>query len=287
MTPGQIILSVVSVVLVGVLYFFGPSQPAKKSNANEATANRDKAAAGADEHAQFDFAQYRTEAITSLPSAVQDSAKLMDEKIAAASGTDKIALLQQQKEFFVRKGIPLAAAASMLQAAETQNTVDSWTKAGHFYMAVSMGEEENELLAQYAVNEAAACYQKAADLKPEDLDLKINLAAAYMQGGGQVMQGVQILLGIIEKHPDHIPANLILGRYGIISGQYDKAVARLEKVVKLDPKNSEALFYLAEAYNALGRKDDAVKTFEQCKKLVGDPGFSAEIDQYIEKIKNS
>jgi tetratricopeptide (TPR) repeat protein len=286
MTPGQIILSVVSVALVGVLYFFGPSKPTQK-NAEQPTANRDKPAAAAEEHSHFDFIEYRIAAIASLPAAVQDSVKQNDAVIAAATDADKIALLQKQKEFFIKNGIPLVAAANMLQVAEIENTEDSWTKAGHIYMAVSMGEENDELLAQYAVNEAAACYQKASDLNPEDLDLKINLASAYMQGGEQVMQGVQLLLGIIEKHPDHIPANLILGRYGIISGQYDKAVVRLEKVVKLDPKNSEALFYLAEAYNALGRKDDAVKTFEQCKKLVNDPGFSAEIDQYIEKIKNS
>jgi tetratricopeptide (TPR) repeat protein len=286
MTPGQIILSVVSVALVAVLYFFGPSTAAKK-NTEQPTANRDKAPEQQEQSAQFDFAAYRSKFISALPAASQDSVKHADEKIAAASDADKIVALQEQKEFFIRNGMPLAAADNLMQVAAAENTEDSWTKAGNIFMAVSMGEQNDQVLAQFAINKAAECYQKASDLNPEDLDLKINLASAYMEGGEQVMQGVQILLAIIEKHPDHIPANLILGRYGIVSGQYDKAVARLEKVVKLDPKNSEAFFYLAEAYNALGRKEDAVKTFEQCKKLVNDPGFSAEIDQYIEKIKNS
>jgi len=286
MTPGQIILSVVSVALVAVLYFFGPSKPAQK-NAEQPTANRDMPAEQQQQAAQFDFAQYRNSFISSLPTATQDSVKQADEKIAAASGTDKVALLQEQKEFFIKNGVPLAAAENLVQVAATENTDENWTRAGNIYMAINMGEQNDEALAKFAVTKAAECYQKASDLNPEDLDLKINLASAHMEGGEQVMQGVQILLAIIEKHPDHIPANLILGRYGIVSGQYDKAVARLEKVVKLDPKNSEAFFYLAEAYNALGRKEDAVKTFEQCKKLVNDPGFSAEIDQYIEKIKNS
>ena len=80
--------------------------------------------------------------------------------------------------------------------------------------------------------------------------------------------------------------NLILGRLAVVSGQYDKAIARLEKLTKQHPKNAEAFYHLAEAYRAVGKNDDAIKALEQCKKLVNDPAFSAQIDNYIQQIKN-
>jgi tetratricopeptide (TPR) repeat protein len=284
MTRGQIILLAAGIVLTGVLYFFVSTKPAKH-NAGEATATRDKAAS--QNHAAFDIDAYRTEKINALPEEAQAAIGKLDEQIKAAEGKEKTELLLEQKKLFLENRSALLAAYSLLQIAESDNNAESWNTAGNMYMAATMAEQENPSLADYGIHQAVNCYQKAVDISPDTIDYKINLASALMEGGEQTMQGVQMLLGIIEQHLDNIPANLILGRFGIVSGQYDKAVARLEKVVSLDPKNTEAYFYLAEAYNGLGRKDDAIKTFEQCKKLVDDPGFSAEIDLYILKIKNS
>ena len=80
--------------------------------------------------------------------------------------------------------------------------------------------------------------------------------------------------------------NLILGRLAVVSGQYDKAIARLGKLTTLDPKNAEAWFHLAEAYRAVGKNEEAIKSLEQCKSLVNDPAFSAQIDSYIKQFKN-
>jgi cytochrome c-type biogenesis protein CcmH/NrfG len=284
MTKGQIILLSSAIALVGVLYFFVSITP-KKQDANRPSANRDKTAEH--QHDDFDFAAYRAEILNALPAEVREAIEQSDVAVKTADAGAKKELLLEQKKLFLENRSAMLAAYALLQIAEADNDAESWNTAGNMFMASVMSEQENAALADYGMHRATECYQKASDLKPENTDYKINLASALMEGGKQTMQGVQMLLGIIEQHPDNIPANLILGRFGIVSGQYDKAVARLEKVVKLDPKNTEAYFYLAEAYNGLGRKDDAIKTFEQCKKLVDDPGFSAEIDLYILKIKNS
>ena len=99
------------------------------------------------------------------------------------------------------------------------------------------------------------------------------------------MPGVLLLKKVEAKDPDNKQMNLILGSLAVVSGQYDKAITRLEKLIKLDPENAEAYYHLAEAYQAVGRKEDAIKSLEQCKKLVNDPAFSAQIDSYIQQIK--
>lgn len=277
MTPGQIALSISSIALIGVLYFFVPTTSVKKGSsvATDATTSAEHG------HIDFDIAAYKTAKISKLPADIQNRISELEKEIPA-----KEALLQLN-ELYIQNRVPLLACEAIKAIAENSGSDADWNKAGDAYMAVSMIEDKDGALVHYAMEAAVASYKQASTINPENTDYKISLASAIMELGEEVMQGVQLLLGIIEKNPDHIPANLILGRYGIVSGQYDKAVQRLEKVIKLDPTNTEAYFYLAEAYNGIGRKQDAIETFEQCKKLVNDPGFSAEIDSYIQKIKNS
>ena len=78
---------------------------------------------------------------------------------------------------------------------------------------------------------------------------------------------------------------MILGKLAIQSGQFDKAERRLAMVVSRQPDNTEAMYFLAEAYKGLGQKEKAVEWFEQCKKLVNNPDFSAEIDRYMQSMK--
>jgi Flp pilus assembly protein TadD len=279
MTRGQIALSVVSFALIGVLYFFVPTSAKKDttpSTGNSSTANAETPQG----HLEFDIASYKKEGVAALSPEIQNTiAELEKEKTKEA--------LLQLNELFLKNKLPLLACETIREIASTESNETNWNKVGDAYSAVSMIEQSNAALAHYAMENAITGYRKASEINPENTDYKIKLASSLMELGEEVMQGVQILLGIIEKNPDHIPANLTLGRYGIISGQYEKAIQRLEKVVKLDPTNTEAYFYLAEAYNGIGRKEDAIETFLQCKKLVNDPGFSAEIDNYINKIKNS
>ena len=77
----------------------------------------------------------------------------------------------------------------------------------------------------------------------------------------------------------------MLGRFGLISGQIDKAIARFEKILYLHPQNTEALFMLAQAYDTQGNKQKALELLEKCRKTVTDPQVKKEIDNVINNIK--
>ena len=123
--------------------------------------------------------------------------------------------------------------------------------------------------------------QKTITFAPSNLDLQVSLAECYVEGKEAIMKGVKMLQDVTAKDSTHIGANLLLGKLAITSGQYDKALVRLEKLVAFAPENSEALYYLGETYLALGEKEKAVDVFEKCKKLVKNPAFSKELDEYI------
>ena len=77
----------------------------------------------------------------------------------------------------------------------------------------------------------------------------------------------------------------MLGVGGYISGQYDKAVERLLKVVKAQPDNLEAIAFLADAYAAKGNRDEAIKWYQISKRLANDPHYSKEVDERIKSLR--
>jgi tetratricopeptide (TPR) repeat protein len=244
--------------------------------------------AGAASEPEFDEAAYREQQFALLPEEQRKLMRDLETKAAAAADhAEKKNLLNQLIAASEKNKLEYMACMYSLQIAELDNTPEAWTKTGDNFTETYSADTTNSPERHFMVHKAVESYQKALDFDTANVESKIRLGSAYMDEGAQVMQGVQILLSIVRSDPDNLKANFILGRYGIISGQYEKAVQRLTKVIQLDPRNFEAHLLLGEAYNALGQKDKAIEYYEKCKALADDPNFSAEIDAYIKKIKNS
>jgi len=145
-------------------------------------------------------------------------------------------------------------------------------------------QTKDPAIRQWEINEAKDLLEKSEKLAPQNDSVQVGLAKVDV-ATGSVMQGVQRLKKILEDDPNNIPANMTLGQLSITSGQFGKAVQRLQKVVNLQPDNVEALYYLAESYKNTGKKQKAIELFEKCKSLINDPGFSKEIDDYINTFK--
>lgn len=272
MTFGQISLLTGSAALVAVTYLFGPLLPPEKKNPQgEAIENTAKS--------DFDFDAYREEQLKKLP----EGALLQYKQLQTESGVKKQMALAA---LFEANNLKALAAMERKSVAEGTTADSVWIKAANELYSAAHGADNQEL-AQYVLSQAAACYENALELNPENTDAKINLAVTYLEGQTEPMKGVMLLREITDKDPGNITANLILGKYGIVSGQFDKAVQRFEKVLSVDSLNTDAYIYLAQAYESLGEKEKAIQTLEKCKSLLSDPDFASEINRYIEKLKNS
>lgn len=179
---------------------------------------------------------------------------------------------------------PLAIAHYAIKLADQKPEVKNYLQAGD-YNTVLLQTAPDDKARNYLQGNILYAYQKAAELDSNNNEVKLRLAAAYIETSPQPMQGVAILLDLVRKDSTNIDAQLLLGRFGIVSGQYDKAIARLEKVLYLQPQNSEALLLSAEAYNNLGNKNKALELLERCKKSVTNPQLRKEIEGYIQAIK--
>jgi len=80
-------------------------------------------------------------------------------------------------------------------------------------------------------------------------------------------------------------AQLMLGLGGIESGQYDKAIQRLIKVVHFDPANIEAVLSLGEAYERTGDIATAKIWYAKATKLTTNPELIEAINERIKSLK--
>ncbi|MEO7802719.1 MAG: hypothetical protein ABIR81_11995, partial [Ginsengibacter sp.] len=69
--------------------------------------------------------------------------------------------------------------------------------------------------------------------------------------------------------------------------QFDKGLERLNKVVKAEPGNLEAVSWLADGYAAKGDNVNAVKWYEYSKELVNDKDYTKEVDERIQALKTA
>jgi tetratricopeptide (TPR) repeat protein len=172
------------------------------------------------------------------------------------------------------------------EAAKLENSEKSLTFAARLYLDNLMTEGQPAMQYWLASN-AKVLFEKALVINPNNDSSKIGLGACSLFGNisDNPMQGILPVRAIAEKDPGNVYAQMILGLGGKKSGQFDKAIERFLLVVKKEPENVEALFNLAECYEEKGDKANAVKWYEEVKKLVNIPDAQKELNKRITELK--
>jgi Flp pilus assembly protein TadD len=99
------------------------------------------------------------------------------------------------------------------------------------------------------------------------------------------MQGILAVKQIVDKKPDFVYGQIILGLGDIKSGQTDKAIERFQLVANKQPDNLEAIFHLAELYEQKGDKANAVKWYKAAAEQIKVPQIKKEIEERIKALQ--
>jgi tetratricopeptide (TPR) repeat protein len=86
--------------------------------------------------------------------------------------------------------------------------------------------------------------------------------AIELVNGPQPMQGIQMLLTMVEENPNNVEAHFVLGEASIRSRQMEKAVEWFSKVIELQPQNKMAYLYRGKALMQLGSFESAIASFD-------------------------
>lgn len=206
-----------------------------------------------------------------------------------ASGTEQA--IDSMVGFYDMLRKPIGSSFYALKRAEKSNGVDDWTEAGERFLlnAKYMGDNPQKT-GWYS--EARACFEKATELDPDDLEIQVDLGVCLIEGasflGIPPMQGIGILKGIEQKDPKNIKALINLGYFSIKSGQFKKAEQRFNQVLEIDDTYAQAYLYLADLHERQKKYESAIVDLENFKSLISNEDQKVkEVDAYILELSKN
>jgi uncharacterized protein HemY len=100
----------------------------------------------------------------------------------------------------------------------------------------------------------------AAESELDSLDVIVDKALQGIQSGqGNPMEYIMAIREVLAKNPDHLKANFTLGALSYSTGQYERAVERMKRVLEISPETEEAYKLLADSYSQLAFPDSAAQ----------------------------
>jgi Flp pilus assembly protein TadD len=231
---------------------------------------------------------------------------ILDGAKTALTGTQKISLLSIENQLNTAKA-PADRAAIYRQlskfwadsaqriepylyytysAALLENSEKSLTFAAQLLVDNLATQEAPPAIQNWIAANAKVLLEKALVINPNNDSAIINLGACYLFGNisDNPMQGILKVKEVVDKNPQNIYGNMMLGLGGKKSGQYPKAIERFLNILKLEPKNMEAMVNLAECYELSDQKSFAIEWYTKMKGLIDNPEAKDAIDKRIKEL---
>src|SRR5208282_1580535 len=179
--------------------------------------------------------------------------------------------------------VKLAAGEKLLDAGQIDQAIKTLKEvtASKPDLAAAYYLLGNAYLKKSSNDEAIAAYQRAVALDSENLNFRLNLGVAYLRKG-EGGQAVPIFENILSREPQNDKAQLDLGiayyqrgitesasGTGNAAGDYDKALAALQKALSADPNKAKVYALMAEVY--LAKNDPGRAIANDQKALALDP----------------
>lgn len=154
------------------------------------------------------------------------------------------------------------------EVAQIERNEEAWSVAGTTYSICVQREPEGKTRS-FCTERAISSLEKAYSLNPSNIQHRTNLALVYAENPPKEnpMKGILMLVELNKQYPENVSVLTQLGRLAIKTGQFEKAIQRLEKAVQLDPENPIANCLLARAFDEAGQQAQAEKFKGICESL--------------------
>ncbi|HVM86570.1 MAG TPA: tetratricopeptide repeat protein [Puia sp.] len=283
----QYILALSGLLLLIMLYFFGQTISPKKKSAvvsNDST--------GANMVKSIDIQDILEASKSKLKPEQQAYINRLENSVVRGDVKEQQEKAYHQLAIFWKDSVQNGFLPFLYyngQIAKLENSEKNLNFAAQLFLENLRGLD-NVLLKTWMANQAKELFERSLKIDPNNDSSKIGLGACYIFGSDannpqEVMQGIQQILEVAHRDSTNMYAQFMLGLGGAVSGQFDKAIERLTKVVDHQPDNLEAIMKLAEINEQKGNKEQAVKWYEESKKLITDPEILKEIDNRIKSLQ--
>jgi tetratricopeptide (TPR) repeat protein len=283
----QFILALSGFLVLIILYFFGQTIPPKKKITVAAEGKSNPQAIQS-----IDIQQILNASKLKLRPEHLSYVNRLENSVVRGDVKEQQLKAYRQLAFFWKDSVAngfLPFAYYSGQIAKLENSEKNLTFAAQLFLENLRGLDDRALKSWMA-SQAKDLFQMALKLNANNDSTKIGLGACYIFGSDasnpqEIMQGIQQILEVSRRDSTNMYAQFMLGLGGAVSGQFDKAIERLTKVVRHQPDNLEAIMKLAEINEQKGNKNEAVKWYEESTKLISDPDIIKEINARIKSLQ--
>jgi len=228
-------------------------------------------------------APQKAAAHNAVPETLSIAIKSLRSQYLSTSQKEKSSIFADSlRDLYTQAGQFDSAAWFAGQAASFLNTTESFLKAGNSYYEAytfAMQPEKQQVLAE----KAREYLEKVIKADPKKLEAKTKIGMTYFSSNPP--KGVAILREVLAEDPKNELVLFNLGMLAIQSGQYDRAVERLNELIAVNPKHIQGQLLLGVAFMNKGDKDKARVQFEKVKQLDKDPSVQATADSYLKDLK--
>jgi len=211
------------------------------------------------------------EAKASMTSGQQAEVFLLEEALANLSteeDTAKIDAYKQLASKWFSLGHPGISGDYAQKIADVENTEEAWSIAGTTY-TICVQRSDVEKVREFCTKRAIQSFESAISLNPTNVQHKVNLALCYTENppADNPMKGILMLRTLDDENPEDALINTSLARLAIRTGQYDRAIQRLQTVLRNEPANNTANCLIGQAYEKAGKAEMAVPFIEKCNTV--------------------
>jgi cytochrome c-type biogenesis protein CcmH/NrfG len=153
------------------------------------------------------------------------------------------------------------------EVAKIEDSALSWSITGTTY-SLAVQNATDDKVRQWASPRAVGAFENASSLEPYNMDHKINLALTYIDNPSSTnpMKGILMLRELNESDPKNVKVINQLARLAIQTNQFERAIERLQVALRYEPDNRNSNCLLVQAYESIGKKDEAEPYKKNCIK---------------------
>ena len=172
------------------------------------------------------------------------------------------------------------------EAARLENSEKTLTFAARIFLE-NLQNDETVRRRTWKALQAKDLFERSLKINPDNDSAKIGLGACYLFGNISInpMEGIAKIREVAEKDSNNVYAQMTLAKGAMLSGQYDKAIVRLQTINRIEPGNVEAILLLADLYERTGKKTEAISWYQKSLPYIKLQEVKKEIEKRIEELR--
>ncbi len=172
------------------------------------------------------------------------------------------------------------------EAARLENSEKNLTFAAQLFLD-NLQNDDVEQRRKWKAIQAKDLFERSLKINPDNDSAKVGIGACYLFGNisAAPMEGILKIRQVVEKDSTNLYAQMMLVKGSLLSGQYDKAISRLETVNRIKPDDLDSKLLLGEVYERLKNNKMAVSWYQQCLPFVKEAELKVAIEKRIAELK--